>query len=98
MKGYWIAKVNVLHPDKQKMYAELASKAVQKYDGKFLVRGGSQIIAEGKEYERNVVVEYSSFDNAKKAYNSKEYQEAKNYLVKIRIDFLLLLKVMNNGQ
>ena len=20
MKGYWIAKVNVLHPDKQKMY------------------------------------------------------------------------------
>ena len=97
MKGYWIAKVNVLHPDKQKMYAELASKAVQKYDGKFLVRGGSQVIAEGKEYERNVVVEYSSFDNAKKAYNSKEYQEAKNCLVKIRIDFLQLLKVMNNG-
>ena len=80
MKGYWIAKVNVLHPDKQKMYAELASKAVQKYDGKFLVRGGSQVIAEGKEYERNVVVAYSSFDNAKKAYNSKEYQEAKKLL------------------
>ena len=97
MKGYWIAKVNVLHPDKQKMYAELASKAVQKYEGKFLVRGGSQVIAEGKEYERNVVVEYSSFDNAKKAYNSKEYQEAKNCSVKIGIDFLLLLKVMNNG-
>ena len=80
MKGYWIVKVNVLHPDKQKMYAELASKAVQKYDGKFLVRGGSQVIAEGKEYERNVVVEYPSFDNAKKAYNSKEYQEANKLL------------------
>ena len=62
------------------MYAELASKAVQKYDGKFLVRGGSQVIAEGKEYDRNVVVEYSSFETAKKAYNSKEYQEAKKWL------------------
>ena len=97
MKGYWIAKVNVLHPDKQKMYAELASKAVQKYDGKFLVRGGSQVIAEGKEYERNVVVEYSSFDNAKKLITVKNIKRQKNCLVKIRIDFLQLLKVMNNG-
>ena len=97
MKGYWIAKVNVLHPDKQKMYAELASKAVQKYDGKFLVRGGSQVIAEGKEYERNVVVEYSSFDNAKKLITVKNIKRQKNCLVKIRIDFSLLLKVMNNG-
>ena len=31
MKGYWIAKVNVLHPDKQKMYAELASMACLLY-------------------------------------------------------------------
>ena len=97
MKGYWIAKVNVLHPEKQKMYSELASKAVQKYDGKFLVRGGRQVITEGIEYERNVVVDYSSFDNAKKAYTLKEYQEAKKLLVQIRIDFLLLLKVTNNG-
>ena len=47
MKGYWIVKVNVLHPDKQMMYADVGSKAVQKYVGKFLVGGGSHVIAEG---------------------------------------------------
>ena len=25
MKGYWVVKVNVLHPDKQKLYAEYAT-------------------------------------------------------------------------
>ena len=37
MKGYWVVKVNVLHPDKQKLYAEYATEAVKKYNGKFLV-------------------------------------------------------------
>ena len=58
MKGYWIVKVNVLDIEKQKEYASNAGKAVKKYEGKFLVRGGEQLIKEGKEYERNVIVEF----------------------------------------
>ena len=48
MKGYWIVKVNVLDIEKQKEYASNAGKAVKKYEGKFLVRGGEQLIKEGK--------------------------------------------------
>ena len=43
MKGYWIVKVNDLHPDKQKIYKELASETVKKFNGRFLVRGGKNI-------------------------------------------------------
>ncbi len=80
MKGYLVVKVNVLNPDKQKLYAEHATQAVKKYNGKFLIRGGSQITMEGKEFERNVVVEFESIEIAKQAYNSDEYQNAKKIL------------------
>ena len=77
MKGYWIVKVNDLHPDKQKIYKELATETVKKFNGRFLVRGGKNITMEGREFERNVIVEYETFDLAKQAYNSYEYQNAK---------------------
>ena len=68
MKGYWIVKVNVLDLEKQKEYATLATEAVNKYQGQFLVRGGKQSTKEGKEYERNVVVEFPSYEQAQSAY------------------------------
>ena len=79
MKGYWIVKVNVLDLEKQKEYATLATEAVNKYQGQFLVRGGKQSTKEGKEYERNVVAEFPSYEQAQSAYESEEYQSAKKF-------------------
>ena len=56
MKGYWIVKANTINAAKQNEYAPLASVAVKKYGGKYLVRGGENITKEGLEYERNVVI------------------------------------------
>jgi len=80
MKGYWIVKVNVLDMEKQKNYVAHAGEAVKKFEGKFLIRGGEQCTKEGKEYERNVVVEFPSYEQAKNAYESNEYQSAKKIL------------------
>jgi len=80
MKGYWIVKVNVLDLEKQKEYATHATEAVKIYQGQFLVRGGKQSTKEGKEYERNVVVEFPSYEQAQSAYESEEYQSAKKIL------------------
>ena len=44
MKGYWIVKVNDLHLDKQKIYKELATETVKKFNGRFLVRGGKILL------------------------------------------------------
>ena len=68
--------------DKQllKDYASETKKAVEKYEGKFLIRGGEKIKTEGKEFLRTVVIEFPSFDEAKKFFYSKEYQIAHTIL------------------
>ena len=67
MKGYWIVKANTINAAKQNEYAPLASIAVKKYGGKYLVRGGKNITKEGLEYERNVVIEFDSYQLAQEA-------------------------------
>ena len=77
MKAYWIAKVNVNDEDAYAEYAKRAGPAIEKYKGRFLVRGGEFEILEGKnKYERNVVVEFPSFKIAKEFYYSSEYKLA----------------------
>ena len=39
-KGYWVAKANILDDEKLSSYGKQSEKAIQKYRGKFLVRGG----------------------------------------------------------
>ena len=80
MKGYWIVKANTVNAEKQKDYASFASKAVEKYKGKYLVRGGQSLDKEGLIFERNVVVEFDTYEIAKQAYESEEYQYAKKIL------------------
>ena len=80
MKGYWIVKANTVDSEKQKKYASYASETVKKYGGCYIVRGGENITKEGKEYERNVVVEFPSYEIAKQAYESVGYKRAKEIL------------------
>ena len=80
MKGYWIVKANTVNAEKQKDYASFTPKAVEKYGGKYLVRGGQSLDKEGSIFERNVVVEFDTYEIAKQAYESKEYQYAKKIL------------------
>ena len=75
-KGYWVAKTNVNSSEKQQNYGKLAEAVLEKFKGKFLIRGGRQVTKEGEEYMRNVVVEFPSYKDAVDAYESKEYQDA----------------------
>ena len=60
--------------------AAKARAAVEKYDGKFLARGGKNIATEGETSPRTVIIEFSSYKQAENFYNSKEYQDAKSIL------------------
>ena len=81
MKGYWVAVYNKIeNTDKLKEYGAKAKLAVEKYSGKFLVRGGNKRTNEGEDSPRTVVIEFPDFDTAIKCYDSKEYQEAHNIL------------------
>ena len=63
-----------------KKYAAKSTAAIGKYSGKFIVRGGKNITLEGNQSPRTVIVEFASFEEAEKCYNSDEYQEAHNIL------------------
>ena len=81
MKGYWVCiyeKINNL--EKLKEYAGKAKPAIEKFSGKFLVRGGKNRTNDGVESPRTVVVEFPDYDTAVKCYDSKDYQEAHNIL------------------
>tara|TARA_Y100000590_G_C15551620_1_gene951118 strand:+ start:634 stop:921 length:288 start_codon:yes stop_codon:yes gene_type:complete len=76
MKAYWITRCQVYNSDDYDKYIKLAGPAIMKHGGNFLVRGGDQIEVEGGVYERTVLVEFSSLEQAKACYYSDDYQQA----------------------
>jgi|TARA_B110001452_G_scaffold250656_1_gene239067 uncharacterized protein (DUF1330 family) len=90
-KGYWVARVNVDDTEAFKDYASRAKIAIEKFGGKYVTRGGKFFVMEGKhDFERNVIVEFSSIDKAKECYASKEYQDAKSFRYS-KADFNLII-------
>ena len=81
MKGYVVVVYKRIDDENAlKNYAVKAMGAVEKYNGKFLIRGGKKITTEGEDSPRTAVIEFSSFAIAEAFYNSKEYQEAHDIL------------------
>ena len=81
MKAYWVCiyeKIN--NAEKLKEYTVKARPAVEKFSGKFLVRGGKNRTNDGIESPRTVVVEFPNYNNAVECYDSPEYQEAHDIL------------------
>ena len=78
MKAYWIAHVNVDDIERYTGYTDLAPAAFAKYGAKLLARGGQSINLEGPTFQRSVVIEFSSYEQALACYRSAEYQQAKN--------------------
>ena len=76
MKAYWVVRGHILNPEEYGKYINLAGPVVKKYQGTFLSRGGRQEEKEGSGYERTVLIEFNSFEEALFCYNSDEYQEA----------------------
>ena len=79
-KGYWVVRANINNFNEY-----------SKYNGNFLVRGGNQTEFEEKGFDRTVVVEFSSYQDAIDCYNSSEYKSA---LKLVEISALRLVSVV----
>ena len=87
MKAYWVCVYEKIdNPEKLKEYAVKARPAVEKFSGKFLVKGGKNRTNDGIESPRTVVVEFPDYVTALACYDSDDYQEAhdilKNHVVR----------------
>ena len=77
MKGYIVCVYKSINDENTlRRYAVKARVAVEKYNGKFLIKGGKKITTEGEESPRTAVIEFPSFAEAENFFYSKEYQEA----------------------
>ncbi|MEW5424525.1 DUF1330 domain-containing protein [Amorphus sp. 3PC139-8] len=77
-KGYWIGRVTVTDTEAYKRYVEANAEAFSAYGGRFLVRGGSFDVPEGTARERNVVIEFPSYQAALDCWHSPQYQHARS--------------------
>lgn len=92
-KGYIIGHVTVTDPEAYQEYVALNTPVLAGFGAKPLVRGGASETPEGPEFTRHVVFEYPSFEAAKAAYYSPEYQE----IMKIRIENASSMIVLVEG-
>jgi uncharacterized protein (DUF1330 family) len=72
--GMWIVHIEVTDDDQYAKYVEGSSKVISSFDGQFIARGGRYQQTEGRDYPRNVVVRFPTYERAVEAYESEEYQ------------------------
>ncbi len=76
LRGYWIGHVDVTDPEGYKAYVAANAMPFSKFSGRFLVRGGTREVVEGKVRGRTVVLEFPSYATALACYRSDGYQAA----------------------
>jgi uncharacterized protein (DUF1330 family) len=77
MTAYWVARSKIIDPVEYKKYTDRVPEIIARFGGKVLARGGRYRILEGPEkFERFVVIEFPSMDQAVACHSSKEYQAA----------------------
>ena len=83
MKGYVIANVSVEDAAGYEGYRSQTAAIIEKYGGRFLVRGGAIEVKEGEPgIARLVILEFPSVEAARLFYDSPEYQA----ILPIRLD------------
>ncbi|WP_102108849.1 DUF1330 domain-containing protein [Oceaniglobus roseus] len=75
-KGYWMVHVTVTDPENYAEYVRLDTPVVERFGGRFIVRGGASEAPETPQKDRHVIVEFPSFEAAKDCYHSEDYQKA----------------------
>ena len=78
MPAYWVARAKINDPVEYKRYTDEVPAILQKYGGRVLARGGRYETLEGDgRFERHVVIEFPSVEQAVACHRSAEYQAAR---------------------
>lgn len=77
LTAYWLARARIVDPVEYKKYTDRIPGILARFGGRVLARGGRFKILEGPEnFERHVVIEFPSLEQAEACFNSPEYEEA----------------------
>jgi uncharacterized protein (DUF1330 family) len=77
-KGYVIADIEVTDQETYGRYRDMAGATVAAHGGRYLVRGGpTEVLEDGWQPHRLVVLEFEDLAAARRWYDSPEYTEAR---------------------
>lgn len=76
-KGYWVVHLDVTDVAAYQKYRDFVQPFLEMHGARFVVRGGQQTVKEGSVRPRTVIVEWPSYAEAERAYQSAEYAEGK---------------------
>src|SRR5436309_11762335 len=77
MAAYWIARARITDPAEYKKYTDRVPEIIGRHGGKILARAGRYRIMEGPEnFQRHVVIEFPTLEQAVACFESPEYQGA----------------------
>lgn len=78
MPAYVLAEIEITNPEGYKAYTAVVPATIQKYGGRFLVRGGTAEALEGEwPARRRVLIEFPSLAVAKEWWDSPDYEKPK---------------------
>jgi uncharacterized protein (DUF1330 family) len=93
MPAYVIVDVHVRDPERYQQYRTMVPASLEKYGGKFLVRGGKFEKLEGdRDLGRVVVLEFPSVEAARRWYDSPEYRDAKALRLRTADSHLIIVE------
>jgi uncharacterized protein (DUF1330 family) len=76
VSAYVIVEIEILDATGYEEYKKQAGATVEKYGGKYIVRGGKTEVLEGNwQPKRIVVLQFDSMDRAKEWLHCEEYRE-----------------------
>lgn len=75
MAAYAVVNIDVTDPKDYEEYRSRSGATIQKFGGRFLVRGGAHEVKEGGwQPRRMVVLEFPDMETARRWYDSPDYQ------------------------
>lgn len=94
MSAYILVEIEVTDPIQYEEYRRVVPAIVERFGGKYRVRGGRTETLEGKRIPKRVVVlEFDSFDRAREWWSSPEYAAAR----KLRWDSAITEMILVEG-
>jgi uncharacterized protein (DUF1330 family) len=93
MAGYVVAVLDVHDPEGFEDYRQRVPPTIERYGGRFLIRGGQYERLEGEwEPKRLTVVEFERTEAARRWYDSEEYRELRELRARTAVSNLLLVE------
>ncbi len=78
MSAYIVVNIEVTDPERYADYIKAAPPSIARYGGRYLARGGKTEILEGQfQPKRFVILEFSTYEDAKAWWASQEYSAPK---------------------